>query len=154
MEGPMKMLWRVVRVVIGFALACMAAAAIFVLFAFAPGDWASLRADLEDGERLSKAGILALKSTPHVVVSAAIPALFAAIIAERRGVVGLAFYALAGIGTAAAGFLLQYLTEAPDPESIFQAYPLIAFLTAGFVGGLVYWATSGRYAPKVGSSPG
>jgi hypothetical protein len=138
---------RIVRVVLGFALACLAAAVTLVAFVYAPGNWAALGAELS-GERLSEAGFFALVITPHVIVAAALPALLAAFYAETRKVAGWAFYGLAGIGVGLAGFLLQHLTEAPDLESIFQAYALIAFLTAGLIGGLVYWAASGRFAVR------
>jgi hypothetical protein len=143
---------RIVRVAFGLALACLAAAATLVAFVYAPGNWAALGAELS-GERLSEAGFFALVITPHVIVAAALPALVAAIYAETRKMTGWAFYGLAGVGVGLAGFLLQHLTEAPDLESIFQAYALIAFLTAGLIGGLVYWAASGRFAAG-GAAPG
>jgi hypothetical protein len=142
---------RIVRVALGFALACLAAAATLVAFVYAPSNWAALGAELS-GERLSEAGFFALAITPHVIVSAALPALLAAIYAETRKVAAWAFYGLAGIGVGLAGFFLQHLTEAPDPESIFQAYALIAFLTAGLIGGLVYWAASGRLVTRAAAS--
>jgi hypothetical protein len=138
---------RIVRVAWGFALACLAAAATLVAFVYAPGNWATLGAELS-GERLSEAGFFALAITPHVIVSAALPAVLTAIYAETRKISGWPFYGLAGIGVGLVGFFLQHLTEAPDPESIFQAYALIAFLTAGLIGGLVYWAASGRSAAQ------
>lgn len=139
------MLVRVLRILIGFALACLAAAATLVVFVYAPGDWESLRSDM-DAARLSEAGFFALIITPWVALAAAVPALAGAVFAETRRIAGWTYYALAGIGTAAAGFLLQHLTETPGRPSIFQAYALIAFLTSGLVGGLIYWAFSGRYA--------
>jgi hypothetical protein len=140
------MLARVLRVLIGFVLGCAAAVATQVLFTYAPSDWASLGADL-NVERLSEAVFFALVSTPYVVVSTAVPVLLMAALAETRGVASWFFYALAGIATAGAGFLAQHLTQ-PGPGSILQTYALIAFLTSGLVGGLVYWASSGRHAVR------
>ena len=141
---------RIVRIAFGFAVACLAAAVTLVAFVYAPGSWAALGTELS-GERLSEAGFFALLITPHVIVAAALPALVAAIYAETRKITCWAFYGLAGIGVGLVGFFLQHLTEAPDPESIFQAYALIAFLAAGLVGGLVYWAASGRSAAPAGA---
>jgi hypothetical protein len=138
------MLVSILRILVGFALACVAAAATLVLFVYAPGDLASLGEELS-GDRLSEASFFALLITPHVAISAAFPALLAAAFAETRKVASWTFYALAGIATSTAGFLVQYLTEPPTNLSIFQAYALIAFLTAGLIGGLVYWAASGRF---------
>jgi hypothetical protein len=140
----MLTLTRVVRILIGFALASLAAAATLVAFVYAPGDWASLRSEL-NGERLSEAGLFALVVTPWVAFAAAVPALAGAALAEKYKIAGWTYYALAGIGTAAAGFLVQHLSATPGRPSIFEAYALIAFLTAGLVGGLVYWLFSGRH---------
>jgi hypothetical protein len=140
---------RVIRVLIGFTLASLAAALTLVLFVYAPADWASLAADLT-GERLSEAAYFALVVTPHIAVYAAPPALLGVLFAEARKVAGWSFYAVAGIATAAAGFVVFHLGEAPDQTTILQNYALVAFLTSGFVGGLAYWLSSGRYAARRG----
>ena len=138
------------RIASGFVLASLAAAVTLVLFVYAPADLASLRSDLS-GERLSEAGLFALIVTPHVALYAALPALAGAIFAEVRRVAGWPFYALAGIATAAAGFLVLHLSGAPDEAGLFSGYALAAFLTSGLVGGLAYWALSGRFVrPKAG----
>jgi hypothetical protein len=139
------MLARVVRIPFGFALASFAAAATLVLFVYAPGDWAGLRADL-NGDRLSEAGYFALVITPWVAVCAAVPALIGVAFAETKEISGFMFYALVGVATAAIGFLFQHYSETPGGMAFFQSYTLLAFLTSGLVGGLVYWAASGRYA--------
>jgi hypothetical protein len=141
---------RIVRIMAGFALASLAAAATLVAFVYAPGDWAGLRADL-NGDRLSEAGYFALVITPWVALSAAIPALAGVVFAETRKIGGFTFFALAGIAMAAAGFLLQHFSEPAGAPGIFQAYALIAFLTAGLIGGVVYWACAGRYAASAAS---
>ena len=106
-------------------------------------------------DRLTEAGLLALHSIPHVAISAAFPALLAAVFAETRQLGSWLYYAFIGLAIAGGGFLLLYLTEPPTrPYSVFQAYFLIALLTAGLVGGLVYWSLSGRYAaPKPAPKP-
>jgi hypothetical protein len=138
------MLLRVVQILIGFALASFAAAATLVLFVYAPGDWANPGADLS-GARLSEAGYFALIITPWVALSAALPGLAGVLYAETHKAAGWLFYAFAGLGTAFAGFLVQYASEPRYAPGIFEAYALIAFLAAGLIGGLVYWACSGRY---------
>jgi hypothetical protein len=136
------------RVASGFVLASLAAAVTLVLFVYAPADLPSLSADLS-GERLSEAGLFALIVTPHVALYAALPALVAAIFAEVRRVAGWLFYALAGIATAAVGFLVLHLGPGPGEAGLFSSYVLAAFLTSGLVGGLAYWASSGRFVrPK------
>jgi hypothetical protein len=137
------MLARILRILIGFGLACVAAAMTVVLFVYAPGDVASLREELSV-DRLSEALYFALLSTPHVAMSAALPALLAAAFAEQRKLASWWFYAFAGIATAGAGLLVQHLTV--PRVNVLQTYALAAFLTAGLIGGLVYWALSGRHA--------
>ena len=137
----------VIRVLIGFVLANLAAAFTLVLFVYAPPDWASLPADLS-GERLSEAGFFALVVVPHIAVYAAAPALVGVLFAESRKVGAWTFYGAAGIVTATTGFLIFLLSEAPDEASILQGYVLAAFLTSGFVGGLAYWVFSGRFAAR------
>ncbi len=137
------MLARILRILFGYALACMAAAVTLVLFVYAPADLTSLHEDLS-GDRLSEALYFALLSTPHVAISAAVPALLAAVFAEQRKLASWWFYAFAGIATAAAGLLVHHVTV--PRVDVLQTYFLAAFLTAGVVGGSVYWALSGRYA--------
>jgi hypothetical protein len=134
----------VIRIVSGFAFASLAAAVTLVLFVFAPVDLAGLLADL-NRERLSEAGLFALFITPHVAIYAVLPALAGAIFAEVRKVAGWWFYALAGIATAAAAFLVLHLSEAAGETSLLSSYALAAFITSGLVGGLAYWALSGRF---------
>lgn len=143
---------RVVRVLFGFALASLAAAATLVLFVYAPAEWAGLRADLS-GERLTEAGFFALVVTPHIAVYAALPALAGVILAEHRKIARWTFYALAGVATAAAGFIALHLNQAPDQATILHSYVLAAFLTSGLVGGLAYWAVSGRFAARRAGVP-
>ena len=138
---------RPIRVLFGFALACLAAAATLVLFVYTPAEFASLPSDMT-GERLSQAALFALAVTPHLAMVAALPALIGAGFGEARGIGTWIFYALIGIGIAALGFLAQHLTEAPGQPTILRNYALIAFLTAGLVGGLVYWLFSGRAARR------
>lgn len=142
------MFGRVIRIALGFALASLAAGLTLVLFVYAPADLESLRSDLS-AERLSEAGLFVLFVTPYVAVCAAVPALACAIFAEVRKVTRWWFYALAGIATAAAGLAVLRVGAAPDEVDLRSGYALAAFLTAGLVGGLAYWAFAGRFAkPK------
>jgi hypothetical protein len=149
------MLLSVVRTLAGFTLASFAAAATLVLFVYAPGDLAGLRADFS-GARLSEAGYFALVITPWVALSAALPALVGVLVAETYRLAGWPFYVLVGLATAFAGFFVQHSSGSRGAPGIFEAYALIAFLTAGLIGGLVYWAFSGRYvasAAGTGAAP-
>jgi len=135
---------RIIRVLFGFALACLAAAATLVLFVYTPAELASLPSGM-GADRATEAGLFALVVTPHVAAFAALPALIGVFIAERRGISSLGYYAILGIAIAALGFLMQHVTETPGQTTILHNYALTAFLTAGLVGGLIYWLFSGRY---------
>ncbi len=144
---------RVIRALIGFILACPAAAATLVLFVYTPAELASLPSDIGT-DRVSEAGLFALAVTPHVVLFAALPALIGLVFAERNDIAGLPFYLVLGVAIAVLGFLTQHFSEAPGQATILQNYALIAFLTAGAVAGFVYWLISGRYAaPEVSAPP-
>ncbi len=144
---------RIIRVLFGFALACLAAAATLVLFVYTPAELASLPSGM-GADRVTEAGLFALVVTPHVAMFAALPALIGVFIAERRGISSLGYYALVGIAIAALGFLTQHVTETPGQTTILHNYALTAFLTAGLAGGFVYWLFSGRYVPgRLGTPP-
>jgi hypothetical protein len=142
---------RVIRVLFGFALACLTAAATLVLFVYTPAELASLPTGMGI-DRTTEAGLFALAVTPHVAMFAALPALIAVIIGEGRSVSAWSFYTLGGIAIAVIGFLTQHFTEAQGQSTILHNYALTAFLTAGFVGGFTYWLFSGRNAKSVVST--
>ena len=139
---------RVIRVLFGFALACLAAAATLVLFVYTPAELANLPAGM-GADRLGEAGLFALAVTPHVAMFAALPALVAVVIGESRSISGWSYYSLGGIAIAVMGFLTQHFTEAQGQSTILHNYALTAFLTTGFVGGFAYWLLSGRYAGSI-----
>jgi hypothetical protein len=143
---------RVLRALVGFILACPAAAATLVLFVYTPTELASLPSDL-GADRLSEAGLFTLAVTPHVMLFSALPALIGIVFAERNDIGGLPFYLILGVAIAVLGFLTQHFSEAPGQTTILQNYALIAFLTAGAVAGFVYWLLSGRYAAAAKVSP-
>jgi hypothetical protein len=143
---------RVVRVLIGYVLACLAAALTLVLFVYTPAELVSLPRDMGT-DRMSEAGLFALVIAPHVALFAALPALVGVAFAEARRIAAWTFYTLAGIGIAALGFLVQHFSEAPGQASILQNYALTAFLVAGFVAGFAYWLFSGRFVGRRDASP-
>jgi hypothetical protein len=136
---------RVLRVLVGFIVACLAAAAALVLFVYTPAELAGLPSDMA-GDRLSEAARFALAITPHIMLFALVPALIGIVFAERNDIAGLPFYLLFGIAVAVLGFLTQHFSEAPGQPTILRNYALIAFLTTGAVSGFFYWLFSGRHA--------
>ena len=137
------MVARVVRVLIGFVLACLAAGTTIVLFVHTPPELVSQPAP---GERLPEAGVWALAAATHFAKFAAPFALIAAVFAEWRNIGSWTYYVLIGIAVAVTGFLAQHASEAAGQASILHNYALSAFLATGFVGGFVYWLFAGRHA--------
>jgi len=134
----------IIRVLLGFVLACFAAGAVKVLFALTPGEVFG-----GDSDALGNAVYLAIQTATQSGVFAAPFALIAAAIGEWNGLRRWPFYVLAGIAIALAGFVAQYQSEELTQPTIVNNYALTAFLTAGFIGGLVYWVVAGREAAEV-----
>jgi hypothetical protein len=143
------------RVLLGYLIACFAAGLTTVLFAWTPSDLANMQGDLAN-DKLA----LAMPVATQIAIFAAPFALVAIGFSEARRRRDWAYYAIAGMAIALFGFLAQYQSETPAQTwSIASShYPLIAFLTTGFVGGLAYWIFSGRFAamsaPAAPAKPG
>ena len=132
------------RVLVGFALACLAAGLTMVLFVYTPLELAREHA----GDRVSQAGLLALAAATHTAMFAAPFALIGAGFAEWQRIGGWFYYTLVGIAIAVVGFAAQSWTESggEGKGSILNGYAVTAFIVTGSVGGLVYWLCAGRLA--------
>jgi len=135
------MLGRIVRVIIGFALACLAAGLTLVLFVYTPVELAGAAGAA--GARFGEAGLLALAAATQVAIFSAPFALIAVLAATWRRLSSPAYFALAGIAIAGLGFWAQYRSEAAGELSILNTYALSAFALTGLVGGLVFWLCAG-----------
>ncbi len=136
------MLLRVLWILAGYLLACFAFSLVLVAFVFTP-------AELANGSgRFSMAGFQLLASSLQVVIFAAPLALFAAAMAEWRGIDEWIFYALVALLIAGVGFLAQYVSELQGAPTIVNNYAFTAFMTGGFVAGMVYWLVAGRSAAE------
>ena len=136
------MIIGMLRVIVGFALACLAAGLAMVLFVYTPLELATEHA----GDRALEAGLLALAAATHSAVFAAPFALIGAGFGEWQRIGSWLYYALVGIAIAGVGFLAQFWTESTGEASIVNSYAVTAFIVTGFVAGIVYWLFSGRYA--------
>ena len=138
------MVLGMLRVLLGFALACLAAGLTLVLFVYTPLELAREHA----GDRMSEAGLLALAVATHTAMFAAPFALIGAGFAEWQRIGGWLYYTLIGIAIAAVGFAAQSWTESGGEAqgSIRNGYAVGAFLVTGVVSGLVYWLCAGRLA--------
>ena len=131
------MLGRVIRVVFGFVVACLAAGLTIVLFVTTPVELANTPSNAIT-DALSANGLLAVFAAPLALIGAAI--------GEWRRLAHWTYYAVVGIVIAGLGFLAQYMSEGGAQASIVNNYALVAFLTMGFVGGVIYWLVAGQFA--------
>jgi hypothetical protein len=134
------MILSVLRVLVGFVLACCAAGIVQIGFA-APDTLFT-----DDMGKLSDVTISVLLTATHSAVFSAPFALVAAAIGEWQSIRGIVFYALSGIAIAVAGFIALFSGEAAGPRSIVNQYAVFAYISAGLAGGLVYWFSAGRHA--------
>ena len=139
------MFGRLISVLIGFILACLAAGFTKVFFATTPSELAGLPTDVAS-DRISKVFESGLFASAQCLLFAAPFALVAAAIGEWRSLRDWTYYAVVGLAIALVGFLAQYSSEAQGQPTIVNNYALSAFLTAGFAAGLVYWLFAGRSA--------
>jgi drug/metabolite transporter (DMT)-like permease len=130
------------RVIFGFAVACLAAGLAMVLFVYTPLELATEHAT----DRMLEAGLLALAAATHSAVFAAPFALIGAAFGEWQRIGSWLYYALVGVAIACVGFLAQFWTEADGEASIVNSYAMTAFIVTGFVAGIVYWLLAGRHA--------
>jgi len=136
------MISGMLRVIIGFVFACLAAGFTMVLFVYTPLELATELI----GERLSEAALLSLAAGTYSAVFAAPFALIGAGFGECQRIGSWLYYVLVGIAIAGVGFLAQFWTEATGEASIVNSYAVTAFIVTGFVAGIVYWLFAGRYA--------
>lgn len=141
------MISTVLRALLGYVLASLAAGLVLVGFVVTPADLVALSGDALT-ERLSGAGLLALAAATHAALFASPFALLAVLVGEWQRYREGAYYGVAGIAIGLAGFLAQHAGEPSSGPTIVNTYAFAAYVTAGLVGGLVYWLVSGRYGPR------
>ena len=127
-----------IRILLAFALACIAAGFTTVAFVMPPTDFIELSGNALTNS-LSSAGLLALAAATHFAVFAFPLALIAAVFGAARGLRNPVFYVSTGIAIAVLGFFAQSAVEQSGQPTIVNEYALMAFVAAGLVGGLVYW---------------
>ncbi len=126
------------RILIGYALASIAAGGVQTLFVLSPLEV------LGSLERAGQAGLLTLMAGTQTATFAAPFAGIAIILSEWLARRDLATYAAFGLAIGATAFIA--VSTGSDGDRLFHAYAGLAFLTAGFAGGLVYGLISGRWA--------
>ncbi len=140
-EGAL-MVVAIIRFVLGFVAAVLAAGAVQVLFVAGLDGLVSA-----DEARLETLGLLALLAATQAAVFAAPFAIITAVVSSWLPVRSVLYFGGAGIAIALAGFAAQYIGEAGD-GTILNRYALAAYAASGLAAGLVYWLVAvPRYRP-------
>ena len=143
----LKLLSTLIRVSFGFALACLAAGLVTVLFVTTP-----IEVLTEPFDRLPKTVgdtfDLALLAATHLAIFASLFVVIIALLSEIFSIRSPAFYLSAGIAIAMLGFTAQYASEVAGQPTILNNYAIKAFLTIGFFGGFFYWLAAGQFAGR------
>jgi len=141
------MIGRIIRVIFGFVLACLAAGLAVTLFVYVPFELSDLQS-----ERLAEVGIMSLAAATQTAIFSAPFVLIGVVFGEWQRIGSWMYYVLVAMAVSAIGFLVQFWKETGGAEgTIVNSYAVTAFLVAGFVAGFVYWLFSGRF---VGGSAG
>jgi hypothetical protein len=147
-------LGRFAVIIIGYAVAALAASAFIHLLLLGPQDWTPDEASVVVASSL-------IFSIPLVALFVAyfafLPSLVAILLAEILSRRDWLFYALAGVAIGAAVLGMRWLVSEPslgglgeepaglDPALRNPSFFLLA-VAAGIVGGLAYWLVAGRFA--------
>jgi hypothetical protein len=136
------------RILFGFVAAMLAAAVSEVLFALPLSELFTMDDEAARIDRLIEMGGLVLSAATHSAIFSAGFAPFAILIAEWQRLCHWSYYVFIGVLIALGGFLAQYASENALNPTVLNNYALIAFITTGAVGGLVYWVFSGHNAGR------
>ncbi|MEO0729978.1 MAG: hypothetical protein AAFY64_06335, partial [Pseudomonadota bacterium] len=121
------------RILFGWIIACAVAGATQVTFALTPAELA-----VAGPERWQFAIEWFQQSTAVFALVSAPIVLLIGIFAEIAGVRSFAFYLLAGLFVALAGFAIVYTGEVPNGPTLANSYGIATFLTTGFLAGVAY----------------
>ena len=135
---------RFIRMLIGYLLACVGAAFVLGLFAYAPTSIESFFDQLP--EIAEKAWSVLFYLAAALALFGAIPAIIAFQYAESNAIRTWVYYELVGAAIAIALYWLAHGTETVPVKGDGNIFSTIAFGVAGAVLGLLYWLFSGRYA--------
>jgi len=136
---------RVIRILFGFVIACLAAGLMLSLFFMSPGSFIGVGSEVVL-ERLGNAAVLALAAATVIAPFSAPLAIVAIAVAEWRRLRQPGYYLLVGLAIAAIGFIVQQSGEISGQPTIVNAYAGGAFVATGIAAGFAYWLFAGRRA--------
>jgi len=133
------MLRSALRILVGFAAACLVAGATQVLFVVDPAGIFASR------ESAAAAGLLTAMAATQAATFALPFAVIAVGVSEIFGLRGWLTFTVWGVLIALSAFATVVAGEGGD-VSLRNSYALWAFIASGAVAGLTYWLIAGRAA--------
>jgi hypothetical protein len=133
------MLRSALRILLGFAAACLVAGATQVLFVVDPAGIFASR------ESAAAAGLLTAMAATQAATFALPFAVIAVGVSEIFGLRGWLTFTVWGVLIALSAFATVVAGEGGD-VSLRNSYALWAFIASGAVAGLTYWLIAGRAA--------
>jgi len=127
------------RILLGYVVACLAAGATQTLFVVTPSELAA------DMDRISGAAVLMAMAATQTAVFAIPFAGIAIVLTEWFAARVWLTYAALGVCIAMTAYFVAIAGES-GAATILNDYAFKAFLAAGLVGGMVYWLVAGRRA--------
>lgn len=136
---------RILRVLLGFSLACLAATITALLFAITPAELFALGGDAAI-DRIVWIAEMGWKLAVVLAMMAGLPAALAIARGERRSIRSARSYVLVGVGIALIGYVAQAGMTLISMPLVIVGYSALAYTSAGAIAGMVYWAIAGRLA--------
>ena len=133
------MLRSALRILVGFAAACLVAGATQVLFVVDPAGIFASR------ESAAAAGLLTAMAATQAATFALPVAVITVGVSEIFGLRGWLTFTVWGVLIALSAFATVVAGEGGD-VSLRNSYALWAFIASGAVAGLTYWLIAGRAA--------
>ena len=137
----------VLRSLFGYALACLTAAAVVVLFVKTPAQLLALP-QAEQLQMLESTGLLILAAATHSAVFALPFALIAILIGILFKSNKALYYSAAGVAISLFGFATLYFSDPTHTQALLNPYAGTAYALSGLLGGYAYWLFAGRYVAK------
>ncbi|MEL7047638.1 MAG: hypothetical protein AAFO75_01535 [Pseudomonadota bacterium] len=139
----MRTLSMMLKMIVGFSLACLIAGIVKVGFVNTPADLMALPIE-QRMERLGLAGMWALFATNQIAIFALPFAIVAGFYAAWNKVRSATYFVVVGLIIAGFGFTAQLASERPGDATIANPYAVMAYIVAGAAAGWVYWLVAGR----------
>lgn len=134
---------RQIRILSGYALACLTSAIVLAMIFAVPARLSSSRPQWQAGGLLGDVAALTIFIAPTIVALTLLPAALFVWWAEKRGVRRFIAYAGAGMAMAVLGSTV-FFWKVDGTTLLGTVFRSTCFILAGFVAGATYWLVAGR----------